>query len=120
MINYLSAPTYDLEDQIEHKIALLKSLVPRTTQLTLIGHSIGCKICMEIFKRNNSHTIKGLKSQWACNVTTFSLILDVYFLFPTIENMVTTERGRQVLPWVTSFRLLAVILMSVLSLIPGD
>ena len=62
MINYLSAPTYDLEDQIEHKIALLKKLVPRTTQLTLIGHSIGCKICMEIFKRNNSHTIKGLKS----------------------------------------------------------
>ena len=63
MINYLSAPTYDLEDQIEHKIALLKKLVPRTTQLTLIGHSIGCKICMEIFKRNNSHTIRGLKSQ---------------------------------------------------------
>lgn len=96
-----TAPTYDLEDQIEHKIALLKKLVPRTTQLTLIGHSIGCKICMEIFKRNNSHTIR-----------------DVYFLFPTIENMVTTDRGRQVLPWVTSFRLLAVAIMCVLSLIP--
>ena len=48
------------------------------------------------------------------------LILDVYFLFPTIENMVATARGQQVLPWVTSFRLLAVILMCVLSLIPGD
>ena len=122
MINYLSAPTYDLEDQIEHKIALLKKLVPRTTQLTLIGHSIGCKICMEIFKRNNSHTIRGLKSQWARNEhwTSYYLILDVYFLFPTIENMVTTDRGQQVLPWVTSFRLLAVILMCVLSLIPGD
>ena len=122
MINYLSAPTYDLEDQIEHKIALLKKLVPRTTQLTLIGHSIGCKICMEIFKRNNSHTIRGLKSQWARNEhwTSYYLILDVYFLFPTIENMVTTDRGQQVLPWVTSFRLLAVILMCALSLIPGD
>ena len=122
MINYLSAPTYDLEDQIEHKIALLKKLVPRTTQLTLIGHSIGCKICMEIFKRNNSHTIRGLKSQWARNEhwTSYCSILDVYFLFPTIENMVTTDRGQQVLPWVTTFRLLAVILMCVLSLIPGD
>ena len=71
LINYLSAPTYDLEDQIEHKIALLKKLVPRTTQLTLIGHSIGCKICMEIFKRNNSHTIRGLKSHRACNETSY-------------------------------------------------
>ena len=71
LINYLSAPTYDLEDQIEHKITLLKKLVPRTTQLTLIGHSIGCKICMEIFKRNNSHTIRGLKSHRACNETLY-------------------------------------------------
>ena len=120
LINYLSAPTYDLEDQIEHKIALLKKLVPRTTQLTLIGHSIGCKICMEIFKRNSSHTIRGLKSHRTCNETSYYLVLDVYFLFPTIENMVTTDRGRQVLPWVTSFRLLAVVTMCVLSLIPGD
>ena len=46
-------------------------------------------------------------------------MLDVYFLFPTIENMVSTPRGRQVLPWVTTFRLLAVMLMCALSFIPG-
>jgi len=56
---------------------------------------------MEIFKRNTSHNIK-----------------DVFFLFPTIENMVSTVRGQQTLPWVTTFRLLAVVLMTLLSLLP--
>jgi len=96
-----TAPTYSLEDQIQHKIALLVDLVPSHTQVTLIGHSIGCKISMEIFKRINTHSVK-----------------DVYFLFPTIENMVSTVRGQQVLPWVTTLRLLAVIIMCLLSLIP--
>ena len=57
-INF-SAPTYNLEDQIQHKIALINQLVPRNTPITLIGHSIGCKISMEIFKRNSTHNIKG-------------------------------------------------------------
>ena len=80
MINNLSAPTYDLEDQIEHKIALLKKFVPRTAQLTLIGHSIGCKVCMEIFRRNNSHAIRGLDYHWAWNCG-FSIISYVRCLF---------------------------------------
>jgi len=96
-----TAPTYTLEDQIEHKIALLEKLIPRNAQLTLIGHSIGCKICMEIFRRNSTHAIK-----------------DVFFLFPTIENMVTTVRGQQTLPWVTTFRLLALVLITVISFLP--
>ena len=57
---FFPAPTYTLEDQIEHKIALLEKLIPRNAQLTLIGHSIGCKICMEIFRRNSTHAIKGM------------------------------------------------------------
>ena len=60
--NDFSAPTYNLEDQIQHKIALIEKLVPRDTPITLIGHSIGCKILMEVFKRNNSHNIKGLSN----------------------------------------------------------
>ena len=56
---FFPAPTFTLEDQIEHKSALLEKLVPRNAQLTLIGHSIGCKICMEVFRRNSTHAIKG-------------------------------------------------------------
>ena len=55
-----TAPTYTLEEQIDHKLYLLEKLVPTTTQVTLIGHSIGCKIIMEIFKRNETHQIKGM------------------------------------------------------------
>ena len=33
--------------------------------------------------------------------------------------MVSTVRGQQVLPWVTTLRLLAVSIMCLLSLIPG-
>ena len=54
-----AGPTYKLEEQIEHKLCLLEKLVPDTTEITLIGHSIGCKIIMEIFKRNKTHQIKG-------------------------------------------------------------
>ena len=56
-----AAPTYTLEEQIEHKLELLEKLVPASTQITLIGHSIGCKIIMEMFKRNKTHQIKGFR-----------------------------------------------------------
>ena len=89
------------------------------------------------------------------NVITYDGVSDVFFLFPTIENMVeyyftyvhlyifmifilrrplprillisitidpqvSTVRGQQTLPWVTTFRLLAVVLMTLLSLLPGQ
>ena len=54
-----TATTYTLKEQIDHKLFLLEKLVPTTTQITLIGHSIGCKMIMEIFKRNKTHQIKG-------------------------------------------------------------
>ena len=55
-----SDKTYVLEDQILHKLALLDKLVPTSATLTLIGHSIGCKVIMEVFKRNTNHKIKGI------------------------------------------------------------
>jgi len=53
--------TYILEDQIQHKLALLEKLIPQSAKITLIGHSIGCKLIMEIFKRNTTHQIQGSK-----------------------------------------------------------
>ena len=58
-----SDKTYILEDQIMHKLALLDKLIPTTAKLTLIGHSIGCKVITEIFKRNTTHRIQGKKSE---------------------------------------------------------
>lgn len=55
-----TASLHDLEAQIEHKCRLLEKLVPRSTKITIIGHSIGCKISMEMFRRNTIHDIQGL------------------------------------------------------------
>ena len=44
---------------------------------------------------------------------------DVYFLFPTIENMERTERGQEVLPLVTTWRRPAVLVLMILGLLPG-
>ena len=52
-------PAWDLEAQIQHKVELLDQLVSPNTRLTLIGHSIGCKIVTEIVKRNNTLNIAG-------------------------------------------------------------
>lgn len=56
---------------------------------------------MEIFKRNTTHNIK-----------------ELFFLFPTIENMVSTVRGQQVLPWVSTFRMVALAAMVLISILP--
>ena len=42
---------YGLSGQIEHKIAFLRTHVPKETKLVLIGHSIGCYMCLQILKR---------------------------------------------------------------------
>eukprot|EP00092_Neocalanus_flemingeri_P020609 GFUD01022331.1.p1 GENE.GFUD01022331.1~~GFUD01022331.1.p1 ORF type:complete len:309 (+),score=64.24 GFUD01022331.1:49-975(+) len=94
--------TYILEDQIQHKLALLEKLVPRKTKITLIGHSIGCKIIMEMFKRNKTHEIH-----------------EIFFLFPTIENMMSTVRGRQTWPLVSTWRYLAVFIVFLLNILPS-
>ena len=43
--------------------------------------------------------------------------LGVYFLFPTIENMVGTERGRQVYPLTTLLRIPCILILSLLYII---
>jgi len=93
--------TYILEDQILHKLALLDKLIPANAKLTLIGHSIGCKVITEVFKRNTTHTIE-----------------EIFFLFPTIENMMKTTRGVQTWSLVTTWRPVAVGLVFLLNLLP--
>jgi len=96
-----SDPTYILEDQIQHKLALMDKLIPETAKITLIGHSIGCKLIMEIIRRNTTHKIQ-----------------DVFFLFPTIENMMSTDRGVQTWPLVSTWRYFAVFIVFLLNMLP--
>ncbi|KAM4867996.1 lipid droplet-associated hydrolase isoform 2-T5 [Thomomys bottae] len=42
---------YGLDGQVEHKLAFLKTHVPKEMKLVLIGHSIGSYFALEILKR---------------------------------------------------------------------
>ena len=41
---------YGLQGQVEHKLAFLRTHVPKEMKLVVIGHSIGCYISLEILK----------------------------------------------------------------------
>lgn len=41
---------YGLQGQVEHKLAFLRTHVPKEMKLVVIGHSIGCYISLEILR----------------------------------------------------------------------
>lgn len=43
---------FGLDGQVEHKLAFIRTHVPRETSLVLVGHSIGCYIILEMMKRS--------------------------------------------------------------------
>jgi len=93
---------FNFEEQIEHKLDVLASLIPTSARITLVGHSIGCKIIMEMFRRQSTHNIVGS-----------------YFLFPTIEQMKSTVRGKETYP-LTSWRVPLIILYTLIFLLLPD
>ncbi|XP_011618241.2 lipid droplet-associated hydrolase [Takifugu rubripes] len=92
---------FGLSGQVEHKLAFIRTHVPRGTTLVLVGHSIGCYIILEIMKR--SPDLKVMKS---------------IMLFPTIERMAQTPQGRLLTPVLCYFRYLAYLPVFLLSLVP--
>ncbi|XP_054425189.1 lipid droplet-associated hydrolase isoform X2 [Pteronotus mesoamericanus] len=78
---------YGLRGQVEHKIAFLRTHVPKETKLVLIGHSIGSYICLQILKH-------------APEIPIIRSIL----LFPTIERMSETPNGRIATPFLCWLR----------------
>lgn len=68
---------YNLEGQIQHKIAFISQYVPADRDLILVGHSIGAYIILELFKR-----IPQLR------------VIRAFLLFPTIERMALTPQGQ--------------------------
>ncbi|ORX88166.1 alpha/beta-hydrolase [Basidiobolus meristosporus CBS 931.73] len=75
---------YSLDEQIAHKIDCLDMLhkrYPKNTRFILVGHSIGAFICEKVFKaRPNLNIVR------------------VFSLFPTIEHIADTPRGKQMRP----------------------
>jgi pimeloyl-ACP methyl ester carboxylesterase len=71
-----------LDDQVAHKIALVRDLLAREPDLRLVlaGHSVGAYICLHLMR------------QFSANV------LRCFMLFPTVENIGTTPNGQRMAP----------------------
>ncbi|XP_069881166.1 lipid droplet-associated hydrolase isoform X1 [Dipodomys merriami] len=72
---------YGLNGQTEHKLAFLKTHVPKEMKLMLIGHSVGCYLALQILKQ-------------APELPVFHTFL----LFPTIERLSESPNGRIATP----------------------
>ncbi|XP_077008296.1 lipid droplet-associated hydrolase isoform X2 [Tamandua tetradactyla] len=72
---------YGLHGQVEHKLAFLRTHVPKETKLVLIGHSVGCYFSLQILKHGPELPV-----------------VRTLLLFPTIERMSQTPRGRVATP----------------------
>ncbi|XP_070429301.1 lipid droplet-associated hydrolase isoform X2 [Equus przewalskii] len=78
---------YGLCGQVEHKLAFLRTHVPKEMKLVLIGHSIGCYISLQILK-----------------LAPELPIIRSLLLFPTIERMSESPNGRIATPLFCRFR----------------
>ncbi|XP_064151142.1 lipid droplet-associated hydrolase isoform X1 [Loxodonta africana] len=78
---------YGLRGQIEHKLAFLRTHVPKKIKLVLIGHSVGCYICLQMLK-------------YAPELP----VIRCMMLFPTIERMSQSPNGRIATPLLCWFR----------------
>ncbi|EFB19819.1 hypothetical protein PANDA_002996, partial [Ailuropoda melanoleuca] len=72
---------YGLQGQVEHKLAFLRTHVPKEVKLVVIGHSIGCHFNLEILK-----------------LAPELPIIRSFLLFPTIERMSESPNGRIATP----------------------
>ena len=69
---------YNLQGQVDNKIAFIEKYVPNNINVTLIGHSIGAKIIIDMLASSNNIRSKVSKA---------------YLLFPTIERMAESWNG---------------------------
>lgn len=92
---------FDLDAQVRHKAAFIRTYVPADVKIHLIGHSIGAWMVLELLKLDD------IRERVAHN----------YLLFPTIERMAETIPGRMltqgILPWWWALRW-AIMLFNVL------
>ncbi|CAK6434892.1 unnamed protein product [Pipistrellus nathusii] len=78
---------YGLRGQVEHKLAFLRTHVPKETKLVVIGHSIGSYMALQILKHAPELPI-----------------IRSFLLFPTIERMSESPNGRIATPFLCWLR----------------
>lgn len=126
---------FGLSGQVEHKLAFIRTHVPRGTTLVLVGHSIGCYIILEMMKRSPDLKVWEYGGQYLPASLWFSISIFLRFphlkavcpllqvmksimLFPTIERMAQTPQGRLLTPVLCYFRYLAYLPVFLLSILP--
>ena len=90
---------YTLEDQADHKIAFIRQYYPNLESLYLIGHSVGC------------HTILQMQDR-------LPEVKKTILLFPTIERFSETPNAHAQVPYYSTFRWLAILLLWISTLFP--
>lgn len=94
---------YDLQGQLNHKIDFINRFLPKDVQVYLVGHSVGSKFCLDLLK-----------------VPQFSdQVQHAYLLFPTIERMIESKKGRLV-PTVDRFFFLLRLFYNIFNLMPSS
>jgi pimeloyl-ACP methyl ester carboxylesterase len=72
---------YDLKGQTDHKAEFIERFIPKNINVYLIGHSVGAKVCLDLIK----------------NLPQFSQqVQHVYLMFPTIEFIADSKKGKGV------------------------
>lgn len=95
--------SYDLEFQTQHKINFINKYVPSSVRLYLVGHSIGCKIIMNMLKNKN------IDKQ----------VVKCYLLFPTVERMAESPNGKFLTKFVLPIVPLILFLSWIFTLFPS-
>lgn len=81
--HHIAGPPLTLDEQIEIKSdfvrCLLDEVSPRPVKISLMGHSVGAEMCIQVMKRNKA-------------------IDAAYLLFPTLAHIAQTPNGRRLQP----------------------
>ena len=118
---------YNLREQVEHKLAYLREHAhvctdpesPRTgvcqhrrmRTIYLLGHSIGCYVILKMLEELES---SGSDSDRHL----YRKIAKVFFIYPVLEWMAETPKGRMLHPFFSTLRAPATFLVWLLSLLP--
>lgn len=78
---------YDLQEQIDHKAAIMEKFIPQNCKVYIIAHSMGAKVALELLKMPKI----GEK------------IEKCYMLFPTVERIADTRNAKFIVPFIHYF-----------------
>ncbi|XP_071439110.1 lipid droplet-associated hydrolase [Hetaerina americana] len=93
---------YDVAGQVKHKRDFICKYIPANVKISLVGHSIGCKMILDLLKDDiiSNRVNKGI------------------LLFPTVERLAESPNGKLFTAIDKYFHLILVFLMALLKYMP--